>query len=103
MPDLPDLPERPDPTSLSDLFQDAVADVEPRPGLDRIRRRTSRASSRRSAWYVAGGVLATAATVTAGFVLLSPTRGPARSPARPPRPARRPRPLPLPRATRRRP
>lgn len=50
------------------LLDDAVADVEPRYGLDTIRSRT--VASRRRPWVLAGGgaVLATAATVAAVMV-----------------------------------
>jgi hypothetical protein len=62
-----------------DLLDDAVADVEPRPGLDAIRARTTtgRAGRRPWAWAGAGAVLATAATVAA-VTVLSP--GPATTP-----------------------
>ncbi len=65
------------------LLDDAVAHVEPRPGLDAIRSRTTGSRGRRArAWGAAGGaVLVTAATV-AGVVLLgggptAPSTGPA--------------------------
>lgn len=59
------MPEPRDP--LSDLLRDAVADVEPRPALDRIRTRTKERSMTTSRpWFLvaAGAVAATVATVT---------------------------------------
>jgi hypothetical protein len=52
------------------LLTDAVDDVEPRPGLDRIRSRTARPAGR-ARWVLAvgGAVAATAATVAAVSVL----------------------------------
>lgn len=61
-----------DETALRGLLQSAVADVEPRGGLEAIRSRTTApAPTRRPwAWSVAGAVAATAATV-AGVTVLS--------------------------------
>lgn len=76
MPDLPELPERPDhrsDDSLRALFDDAVADVEPAPALHRIQRRVrdgAGTSGPRPWLYAAGAaVLATAATLLAVFVI----------------------------------
>lgn len=52
------------------LLEEAVADVEPRPGLHEIRARTTPARSRRPwLWGAGGAVLATAATIAAVAVL----------------------------------
>jgi Immunoglobulin-like domain of bacterial spore germination/Sporulation and spore germination len=55
---------------IRELLDDAVSDVEPRHGLDRIRSRTAANHSRRPwAWGVGAAVLATAATIAAVAVL----------------------------------
>ena len=48
---------------LRSLFDDAVADVEPRGGLDTIQARTATRTRRPWVWGAGGAVLATAATV----------------------------------------
>ncbi len=66
---------------IRELLDDAVSDVEPRPGLDTIRARTSTTRSRRPwVWGAAGAVLATAATIAAVAVLAD---GPGTTAARP--------------------
>ena len=66
---------------IRELLDDAVSDVEPRPGLDTIRARTSTTRSRRPwVWGAAGAVLATAATIAAVAVLAN---GPGTTAARP--------------------
>jgi len=76
---------------LRGLFDDAVADVEPRGGLDTIRERTATRSRRPWVWGAGGAVLATAATVAAVAMLTSglgttdagPGPAPATQPSRP--------------------
>jgi len=50
---------------IRDLLDEAVADVEPTYGLDRIRARTATRRRRTWAWGAGGAVLATAATIAA--------------------------------------
>ena len=65
------------------LLDDAVSDVEPRPGLDAIRERTARADRSRSTWLWAGLGAAAAVVVVVGAVAVlgdsspSPSAGPA--------------------------
>jgi hypothetical protein len=67
------------------LLDRAVAGVEPRHGLDAIRRRTRRRARTGWAWGAGGAVLATAATIAAvavgGGVGGRPAGGPAAAPA----------------------
>jgi hypothetical protein len=73
---------------LRTLFDDAVSDVEPRGGLDRIQARTANRSRRPWVWGAGGAVLATAATVAAVAML---TSGPGTTDAGPgPAPASQP-------------
>ncbi len=53
------------------LLEEAVADVHPRPGLDRIRSRTTATRPRARRWTVAAAAIATAAAVL-GVVALGP-------------------------------
>ena len=53
---------------IRELLEDAVADVEPRHGLDEITSRTSR-SGRSWVWGTAGAVVATAAVIVAVSVV----------------------------------
>ena len=77
-----------DDDGLRTLFDDAVSDVEPRGGLDRIRDRTASRSRRPWVWGAGGAVLATAATVAAVAMLAS---GPGTTEAGPgPAPATQP-------------
>lgn len=68
---------------LRALLEDAVADVEPRPGLDRIQARTKVAPIRQRPWLLgaAAAAVATAATVTA---VAMTTDGPGSPQAEPP-------------------
>ena len=76
---------------LRGLFDDAVADVEPRGGLDTIRERTATRTRRPWVWGAGGAVLATAATVAVVAMLTSgpgttgagPGPAPATQPSRP--------------------
>ncbi len=73
---------------LRTLFDDAVSDVEPRGGLDRIQARTATRTRRPWVWGAGGAVLATAATVAAVAML---TSGPGTTDAGPgPAPATQP-------------
>ena len=73
---------------LRTLFDDAVSDVEPRGGLDRIQARTATPARRPWVWGAGGAVLATAATVAAVAML---TSGPGTTDAGPgPAPASQP-------------
>ena len=73
---------------LHSLFDDAVSDVEPRGGLDRIQDRTAGRARRPWVWGAGGAVLATAATVAAVAML---TSGPGTTDAGPgPAPASQP-------------
>ena len=73
---------------LRTLFDDAVSDVEPRGGLDRIQDRTASRTRRPWVWGAGGAVLTTAATVAAVAML---TSGPGTTDARPgPAPATQP-------------
>jgi hypothetical protein len=80
---------------LRTLFDDAVSDVEPRGGLDRIRDRTGSRTRRPWVWGAGGAVLATAATVAAVAMLASgpgttdagPGPAPATQPSEPSEPA----------------
>ena len=73
---------------LRTLFDDAVSDVEPRGGLDRIQARTATRTRRPWVWGAGGAVLATAATVAAVAML---TSGPGTTDAGPgPAPASQP-------------
>lgn len=73
---------------LRSLFDDAVADVEPRGGLDTIQARTTTRTRRPWVWGAGGAVLATAATVVAVAML---TSGPGTTGAGPgPAPATQP-------------
>ena len=73
MPDFRDLPDRGSEDSLRDLLDDAVATVEPAPALHRIQQRVRDGAGTAGPrpWLYATGaaVLATAATLTAVFVL----------------------------------
>ena len=78
----------PDDERLRSLFDDAVADVEPRGGLDTIQARTATRTRRPWVWGAGGAVLATAATVAAVAML---TSGPGTTDAGPgPAPATQP-------------
>lgn len=52
------------------LLEDAVADIEPRPGLDRIRSRTATVRRRPRAWGVAAAAVLATAAVVMGVVVL---------------------------------
>ncbi len=61
-----DFPSSSDDERMRRMFDDAVADVEPRHSLEAIRRRTSSGSTRRPwLWGAGAAVVATAATITA--------------------------------------
>ncbi len=72
-------------TDLRRLLDDAVADVEPRHGVEAIRSRTAASRSRRPwTWAAGGAVAATAATIAAVSVLssgLGPSGGAGPAPA----------------------
>ena len=71
-----DLPSSSDDERTRRLLNDAISDVEPRPALDDIRRRTtsSRPSPRPWIWGVGAAVVATAATIT-GVALVGGNAG----------------------------
>jgi len=61
----------PEDDALRELLDNAVSDVEPRPGLDAIQSRTKVSQMSRRPWYLgaAAAVVATAATITAFAVV----------------------------------
>ncbi|QNN53345.1 Gmad2 immunoglobulin-like domain-containing protein [Nocardioides mesophilus] len=82
-PDQPDQPDDQPEDRLHELFESAVADVEPRHGLDAIQSRTKVTHMSARPWYLgaAAAVVATAATIVAVTVIGNdggtPSSGPA--------------------------